>query len=226
MSSSKAPHLVVVEDEPVTRTLLAAYLEREGFRISQAADGPAMRRALPADLVLLDVDLPGEDGFHLARELRARSDVGIIFLTRMADAVDRITGLELGADDYVVKPPDMRELMARVKNLLRRTSVLAEDLPRFQAWALDRGRQRLLSPSGESVPLTLGELHIISALVDAGGRIVPRNELVAAVGGGGKRSLDVLINRLRRKLGEGGNVVPTLILTVHGVGYQLGVEVT
>lgn len=228
-------HVLVVEDEPVTRRLLVEYLECAGYRVSSAGGGDAMRAVLrddPVDLVLLDVELPGEDGFDLASSVRAASGVGIIFVTRRADVIDRVVGLEVGGDDYIVKPPDMRELVARVKAVLRRRVPSLADparaLQRFAGWSLDRERRSLLSPRGEVLALTLGEMTILTALLEAHGRIVPRGELVKALQGAGAdgnpRSVDVLVHRLRRKLGEGGSTVPRVVLTVHNVGYRIAAE--
>jgi two-component system torCAD operon response regulator TorR len=229
-------HVLVVEDEPVTRSLLVAYLEREGYRVSPVGDGEAMRAVLeedPVDLVLLDVELPGEDGFALVSSIRAASSAGIIFVTRRADVVDRVVGLELGGDDYIVKPPDMRELVARAKAVLRRNRAApvaepARRLQRFAGWALDRERRSLVSPRGEVIAVTLGEIAILTALLAARGGIVPRGDLVEALRGAGAdgnpRSIDVLVHRLRRKLGEGGAIVPRILLTVHNVGYRIAAE--
>lgn len=220
----------------MTRSLLAAYLERAGHRVSAVEDGAQLDAVLPADLVIMDLELPGEHGFVLTRKLRASSTIPIIIVTRRAAAGDRVLGLELGADDYVVKPPEMDELLARVKNLLWRTrsstptpTTTDGEMRRFGEWALDRTRQSLVSRDEQAVPLTLAELQVLSALLDARGTIVPRSALIEALGGGSEdrsRSLDVIMNRLRRKLGEGGPVVPRIILTVHGVGYRLGVSVS
>lgn len=216
-------HIIVVEDEPVTRALYTAYLERADYRVSPVENGAQLQAALPADLVLLDLELPGDDGLRIARELRARSPIPIIIVTRRGEAIDRVLGLELGADDYLVKPPEMRELLARVKNLLWRTTRGPEPAQRFGDWTLDRARQCLVA-DGAAVPLTSAELRVLAALVDARGAIVARSVLDEMVGGG-NRSLDVIMNRLRRKLGEGGSIVARVILTVHGVGYRLGVPV-
>lgn len=256
LPSERAPwaherrRVLVVEDEPVTGALLVACLEEAGFHALLAEDGAAARAALsdgPIDLVLLDVELPGEDGFRLAPVLRARSDVGIIFVTRRAAVIDRVVGLEIGGDDYIVKPPDPRELVARVRAVLRRRDEAARaahegaasgPMPhapahaspasrRFGGWSLDHERRCLLSPRGEEVPLTGGEIAILAALLDAEGRAVARDALAEALQGAGAgghpRTLDMLVHRIRRKLGEGGAVIPRLLLTVHGVGYRIGV---
>ncbi len=225
-------HVLVVEDEPVTRELLVAYLVRAGFRVSVAEDGEQMHgrlRESPIDLVLLDIELPGESGLELVASIRAGSSAGIIFVTGRADVTDRVVGLELGADDYIVKPPNMRELAARVRAVLRRRgAALREARPeplRFGEWSLDRERRSLIAPGGEVIGLTGGELAILGALLAAGGRVMPRGELIEVLQGTGAsghgRSLDVLVHRLRRKLGEGGAIVPRILVTAHGVGYRI-----
>lgn len=227
-------HIVVVEDEPVTRALLQAYLEGAGFRVSTAADATALRVCLSAgaiDLVLLDVELPGEHGFEVAAMLRATSNVGLIFVTRRGDVVDRVAGLELGADDYVTKPPDMRELVARVRAVLRRREQPPPDpVTGFGQWRLDRARCCVTGPGAHETPLTQGELAVLLTLLEAQGRVVPRQRLVDALAGTAQafnaRTVDVLVHRLRKKLGEGGAVEPRILLTVHGVGYRVGVDVT
>jgi two-component system torCAD operon response regulator TorR len=239
MEGTAGAHVVVVEDEPVTRALFVAYLEAAGFRVSAVEDGASLRRLVAAedvDLVLLDVELPGEHGFQVGAALRATTSVGLIFVTRRADVVDRVVGLEIGADDYVTKPPEMRELLARVRAVLRRRAdarAASAPPPRFDAvtrvgsFALDRQRRCLVRLTGEEVAITQGELSILDALVEAEGRVVPREALAAALAGSAagssQRSLDVVIHRLRRKLGEGGVVEPRILLTVHGVGYRLKV---
>jgi len=235
-------HIVIVEDEPISRTLLAGYLERAGFRVSTAEDGRSMRRLLAAsdvDLVLLDVQLPGESGFALGAALRASSNVGLIFVTRRGELADRVAGLELGADDYVTKPSEMRELEARVRAVLRRRAARQEPAPpprepggveRFGSWALDRDRRCLVSPAAEEIALSAGEIAILGEIVRAKGRVVARQTLVGALAGAPaestSRSLDVLVHRLRRKLGEVGSAPTSILLTVHGVGYRLGVDVS
>ncbi|WP_428264932.1 response regulator [Haliangium sp.] len=229
-------HVLVVEDEPVTRALLVAYLERAGYRVSPAVDGDAMRAVLrddPAELILLDIGLPGEDGFELASSTRAASGPGIIFVTRRADIIDRVVGLELGGDDYIVKPPDMRELLARVKAVLRRRGAPPPPRPapavqRFAGFSFDRERRSLVSPRGEVIALTTGEMTILIALLEAGGRVVPRGEIIKALqtagANGSTRSLHVLVHRLRAKLGEGGAIAPRILLTVRHVGYRIAAE--
>ena len=223
-----AAHIVVVEDEPVTRALLKAYLEGAGFRVSSAEDATTLRVLLrneDVDLVLLDIELPGEHGLQIGATLRATSNVGLIFVTRRGDVADRVRGLELGADDYIAKPPDMRELVARVRAVLRRRENGARDGTQLGTFRFDRGRCCLVGAAGEETALTLGESAVLVRLLEAQGKVVPRAVLVealsAAVHGSNARSVDVLVHRLRRKLGEGGSVEPHILLTVHGVGYRV-----
>lgn len=224
-------HIVVVEDEPVTRTLLTRHLESAGYRVSPAEDARSLRAVLgvgDVDLVLLDVELPGEHGFQIGAVLRATSNVGLIFVTRRADVLDRVVGLELGADDYITKPPDMRELVARVRAVLRRREKTARPLTRFGGFHLDRARCCLIDRAGSETALTRGEIAILVPLLEATGRVVRRPELAEALAAAAQtsneRSVDVLVHRLRRKLGEGGSVEPRVLLTVHGVGYRLVVD--
>jgi two-component system torCAD operon response regulator TorR len=219
-------HVVIVEDEPVTRALVKAHLEQAGYRVTAAELGAELRallRAEPIDLVVLDIELADAHGFQLGAELRATSNVGLIFLTRRTDVVDRVVGLEIGADDYVTKPVDMRELVARVRAVLRRRS--ADTTVRLGEWQYDRERCCLVGARGDEKPLTQGEQTLLVALLDAKGRVVLRqtlaDALAAAVDATSARSVDVLVHRLRKKLGEGGNLDPRILLTVHGVGYRL-----
>jgi len=236
------PAVIVVEDEPVTRALLSGCLSAAGLAVTAfaGASGLAAHEALDAvDLFLLDIELPDGDGFALGEWLRARSEAGIIYLTRRADARDRVRGLDLGGDDYIVKPPDLDELLARVRAVLRRrrphaSLAVPADAPAdaplaFAGWRFDPRAFTLLAPTGAAAALTPGEASVLGLLAGAGGRAVSREALSQALAGepgSNPRSLDVLVHRLRKKLGEGGNVAPRILLTVHGVGYRLGVEVT
>lgn len=223
-------HILVVEDEPTGRATLAGYFETEGYRVTETEDGEQMRAAFAngdVDLVMLDIRLPGEDGLSLLREIRTGSDVGVIMVTSKADDVDRIVALELGADDYVVKPFNPRELLARTKNLLRRTTAapaLAEqgDVQRFAGWIFDGSRRRLESPDGEDVRLTRGEFELLAALIAHPGRVHSRDSLLDYIShrewAPSDRTIDVLVGRLRRKI-EPDPRNPTFIRTVHGVGY-------
>lgn len=229
-------HIVVVEDEPVTRAKLVGYFEREGYTVSEAADGDEMHEALSgreADLVLLDINLPGEDGLFLTRWLRGQdADVGIILVTGRTDEVDRIVGLEMGADDYVTKPFNYRELLARAKNLLRRATSARRSRPtggdiRFSGWHFDLRTRRLTSPAGGKVELTRAEFELLAAFVKNPGVVMNRDRLLDNVShrkwDPNDRTIDVLVRRLRQKI-EVDPTRPEIILTAHGEGYLLAAE--
>ncbi len=229
-------HIVVVDDEPEIRRLVQDYFEPQGYRVTTAANGEALRRVLAndhVDLVILDLLLPGEDGLELARALGTESDVGIIILTGQGEVVDRVVGLEIGADDYVAKPFELRELLARVRSVLRRITPASPAVPasedranevaRFVDWRLEFGARRLVSPEGEEVPLTTAEFGLLSALVKSPNQVLSRDRLLDLVHRPGTerfdRSIDVLILRLRRKI-EAHPQRPALIKTVRGGGYM------
>ncbi len=228
-------HILVVDDDPRIRQMLTRYFEQEGYRVSVAAEGAAMRAQLnsrPIDVILLDVVMPGEDGLTLAREIRAKSEVGIIMLTGRDEVLDRVVGLEVGADDYVTKPFHLREVLARVKSLLRRrkpaldqagkSAETGTDVIRFDGWLLDIARRRLVSPSGEDVPLTTGEFDLLSALAKHPGRVFTRETLMDFTRGRSLRAFDRTIDgqiaRLRKKI-ESDPKFPTIVKSVRGVGY-------
>jgi DNA-binding response OmpR family regulator len=231
-----AVHILVVDDDQRIRQMLTRYFEQEGYRISVAADGPAMRAQLndSVDLVLLDVVMPGEDGLTLAREIRASSDVGIIMLTGRDDVLDRVVGLEVGADDYIAKPFHLREVMARVRSVLRRrsprpdqasraaASMDNDEVIRFDGWRLDAGRRQLFSPKGETVALTTGEFDLLAALVKHPGRVFGRDALMDLTRGRTReafdRTIDAQVARLRKKI-EIDPKNPALVKSVRGVGY-------
>lgn len=232
-SKQRAPtknHILVVEDDATSRITLAGYFEKEGFRVTEAEDGDAMRDAFAAgdvDLVMLDIRLPGDDGLTLLKEIRQKSDIGVIMVTGRSDDVDRVVALEIGADDYVVKPFNPRELLARAKNLLRRTEAarLADRDARvrhFAGWTLDLDMRRLVSETGEDVRLTRGEFELLAALTAHPGRVLTRDNLLDYLNhrewDPSDRTVDVLIGRLRRKI-EDDPKDPSMIVTVHGVGY-------
>jgi len=233
----EAPLVLIIEDEAATRSLLAAYFQSAGFMVAEAENGQQARDSLirqPPDLVLLDIELPDEDGFSIARSIREISNVGIIIVTNRANEDDRVFGLETGGDDYVTKPPNPRELLARARNLLRRTHPskmrLAEGtIRRFDGWTMDLARRRLIDPQGQEVRVTRGEFELLALLVRSGGRVVTRDQLIDAVSGTDRspsdRTIDVLVSRLRRKMGDGG-AKPRLILTEKGLGYRLGVDIS
>lgn len=233
MSIAQRAHVLVVEDEPVTRAKLAAHLTAEGFQVSEAADARDMRAIIARqtpDVVLLDINLPDESGLILARDLRAKSAVGIILVTARQDETDRIVGLELGADDYITKPFNPRELAVRVRNLIRRVAPTlaaerqASGVFTFAGWKLDCDSRQLLSPTGEAVRLTRGEFDVLAALARNPGRALTRDQLLDLTQHDGEavidRTIDVLVGRLRRKI-EQDPKHPAIIMTVHGIGYRL-----
>ena len=232
-------HLLVVDDDPDIRQTLHDYLEDFGYRVSLAEDGAAMRRVLEADkidLVVLDLNLPGEDGFTLAAYLRQTTRAGIIFLTGSGDRVNEVVGLELGADDYISKPCDLRHLVARIRAVLRRvkaatTPVSADDgetIP-FGGWRLNVRSRKLTSPNGDAVPLTTAEFDLLAVFASRPNRVLSRDQLLELIHGREwtpyDRSIDNQISRLRRKLNDDPRN-PTLITSVRGVGYMFAVERT
>jgi two-component system OmpR family response regulator len=227
-----SPHILIVDDDREIRDLLGRFLEKHGCRVTTVADGRAMRAALDdwsIDLIVLDLMLPGDDGLTLCRELRAHSTTPIIMLTAMSEETDRIVGLEMGADDYLPKPFNPRELLARIKAVLRRAGERAEAPPvsdgqevRFAGWALDLARRRLLAPDGMSVSLTAGEFELLVAFVDHPQRVLSRDQLLDFTRGRSAapfdRSVDIQVSRLRRKI-EANSDEPEMIKTVRGGGY-------
>jgi two-component system, OmpR family, response regulator len=226
-------HILVVDDQKEICEVVQQYLSSEGYRVSVANDGGGMRRAMgqaEVDLVILDLMLPGEDGLTLARQLREESTVGIIILTGRGETVDRIIGLEMGADDYLPKPFHLRELLARVKSVLRRASSRAQkEKPsgararaRFAGWHLDLSTRELVSPDGGEVRLTTGEFDLLAAFVNNANQVLSRDRLLDLArnreAGPFDRTIDVQVGRLRRKL-EDDPQNPSLIKTVRGTGY-------
>lgn len=230
--------ILVVDDEQDICDYLSDYLKGQGFAVRTANDGAQMRDRLaesPADLVILDVMMPGEDGLSLTRYLRQNSDVAIIILTGREDEVDRIVGLELGADDYLHKPVSARELVARVKTILRRTQKagggLADDeaaIREFAGWRFDRIARRLVNPKGRDVALTTMEFNLLTALTDHPNEVLNRDVLLETLQHRSwepyDRSIDVLVGRLRGKI-EADPKKPKLIKTVRGEGYVLAAAV-
>ena len=227
-------HVLLVEDDEVTRAKLSGYLEAAGYRVSEASDGQEMWSALagdPVDLLILDINLPGEDGLDLTRQVRGKSDIGIILVTGRTEDVDRIVGLEIGADDYLTKPFNPRELLARSKNLLRRTGLAASAdgaLKSFAGWQFHTRTRRLTSPGGDKVPLTRAEFELLSAFVERAGMVLSRDRLLTCVTHRSwepsDRTIDVLVRRLRKKI-EADPKDPELIVTAHGEGYVFAAEV-
>jgi two-component system OmpR family response regulator len=225
-------HILVVDDQKEICDVVQEYLTGEGYRVSTANDGGGMRRVLGqshVDLVILDLMLPGEDGLTLARGLRDESGIGIIILTGRGETVDRIIGLEMGADDYLPKPFHLRELLARVKSVLRRVqsrmgepSQTTRSHARFAGWSLDLSSRELTSPAGQEVRLTTGEFDLLAAFVNNPNQVLSRDRLLDLArnreAGPFDRTIDVQVGRLRRKL-EDDPQNPSLIKTVRGSGY-------
>jgi two-component system, OmpR family, response regulator len=235
---SESTHILVVDDDRDIRTLLSEYLEKNGFRTSAVADGKGMRRVLDqvhVDLIVLDVMLPGEDGLQLCRELRQKSQLPVIMLTALGDDVDRIVGLEVGADDYLAKPFNPRELLVRIRAVLRRTIHAPRDpLPtevrgyRFGQWRLDTTSRTLTRNDGTTSALTGAEFRLLAILLAHGNRVLSRTQLMELIRGRDAepfdRSIDVRISRLRQALGDDARS-PQIIKTVYGEGYVIGVAV-
>jgi len=234
----RTPHILVVDDHKDIRDLLARYLARHELRVTAAADAAEARRALShasIDLVVLDIMMPGEDGLSLCRHLRESTRIPVILLTAMAEETDRVVGLEIGADDYVTKPFAPRELLARIKAVLRRTHSLPPDREpagrgklRFERWTLDLDRRELVDEDGVLTPLSTGEFRLLAALVEHPGRVLSRDQLLDLTRGRAAapfdRSVDNQVSRLRRKL-ERDPRNPALIKTVWGGGYCFAAEV-
>ena len=224
------PHVLIVEDERDIRDPLASYLAKNGFRVSKASDAAAAREIVAAhaiDIALIDIMMPAEDGLSLTGFLRATSKTPVILLTARAEETDRIVGLELGADDYVTKPFSPRELVARIKAVLRRTSdgrVKAPDADAyaFADWVLRTGERELVDKEGRAVPLSTGEYNLLLALVTHPKRVLTRDQLLDLSQqrdmGAFERSIDNHISRLRKKV-EANLAKPKLIKTVWGGGY-------
>ena len=230
-------HLAVVDDEAEITQLLASYLAAHGFRVSQLHSGRALLELMhtdPAALVLLDLGLPGEDGFAIARKLREHWQCGLVIVTGRGDAVDKVVGLEVGADDYVTKPFELRELLARVKAVLRRLtpgqapaampSAHANHGFRFAGLTFDTQARRLLDRDGREIALTTGEFELLAVLVRNPGRVLSRDFLIGETrgreAGPFDRTIDVLVGRLRRKI-EADPEDPQVVKSVRGAGYIL-----
>ena len=242
--SSAATHIAVVDDEVDITELLAGYLRSHGYRVTPLHNGRSLLELMPGDppaLVLLDLGLPGEDGFSIARQLREHWRCGLVIVTGRGDSVDKIVGLEVGADDYVTKPFDLRELLARVKAVLRR--VAPADPPpseggagapassptprgrlRFAGWQLELDARRLIADGGQEVALTTGEFELLRTFAQHPGRVLSRDFLLEQTRGRESgpfdRTIDVQVGRLRRKL-EADAENPQIIKSVRGAGYIL-----
>lgn len=237
---TESAQILIVDDDPRVRKLLVSYFEEQGFGTTQAEDGPTLRACLEQgniDLIMLDIGLPGEDGLTLAREVRGKSAVPIIIITGKGDVVDRVVGLELGADDYITKPFHLREVLARVRSVLRRSPPTAEDQDAFApvratnetgktltfaGWRLDLTTRDLRSPDGEPVALTTAEFDLLTAFAASSNRPLSRDTLMDRTRGRDwtpfDRSIDTQVARLRKKVEPDPNN-PQLIKTVRGLGY-------
>jgi two-component system OmpR family response regulator len=232
------PHILLVDDERSIRDPLASYLSKNGLRISKAENAEAARKLLAAyaiDLILLDIMMPGEDGLALCAHIRATSGVPVILLTARAEETDRIVGLEIGADDYVVKPFSPRELLARIKTVLRRAGERPSrrsgkdgEAYAFGPWVLRAAERELIDAEGVAVPLSTGEYNLLLALVTHPRHVLSRDQLLDLAQGrelaAFERSIDNAVSRLRRKI-EANPKAPALIKTVWGGGYSLAADV-
>lgn len=235
--SSAEAHILVVDDDTQIRQLAAKLLREHGYRVSTARDGREMKKALDTssvDLVILDVMLPGGNGFDLCRDLRSRASTPVIMLTALGTDTDRIVGLEIGADDYLVKPFNPRELLARINAVLRRTrgnetAAGNPHLANFDGWSLDTRRRELSNPDGVIVDLSTGEYDLLLTFLDYPQRVLTRDQLMDGakhrIATGFDRAIDIQVSRLRKKLGstEDGQ---SIIKTIRGTGYMFVPAVT
>ena len=231
-------HILIVDDDAEIRSLLSNYLQKNGYRTTSVAEGKGMLTALDSgrvDLIVLDLMLPGDDGLVLCRNLRVRSDIPVIMLTARGEDMDRILGLEMGADDYLPKPFNPRELLARIKSILRRAKALpgnreidAAARVNFAGWALDAISRQLVSPQGMVVPLSGSEYRLLQIFLNHPNRILSRDQLMDLMRGRGtdpfERSIDVQVSRLRHRLADDAKE-PAIIKTVRGEGYILSAQV-
>jgi len=234
----RTPHILIVDDHREIRDLLAKFFEKNGLRVSAANGGAEMRQVLRAaavDLIVLDIMMPGEDGLALCRQLRQTSDVPIVLLTAVSEETDRIVGLELGADDYVTKPFNPRELLARVRAILRRVAAVPQPATdaerkryRFGPWVLDVPRHALLDGEGNESALGTAEFRLLQALVTRAGAVLTRDQLLDITAGRTPqmfdRSIDNLVSRLRKRI-ERDPQQPAIIRTIWGEGYMFAAEV-
>lgn len=226
--------ILVVDDDLQLRELLVGYLGDNGYVVRAVPDAAALREVLavwPCDLLILDLMLPGEDGLSICRALRARSRLPILMLTARGDELDRIVGLEMGADDYLPKPFHPRELLARIRSILRRAEghdAHAAARLHFGGWTLDLGARHLIDAEGVVTPLSSGEFRLLSALAEHPHRVLSRDQLMEALAGKEQgpfdRTVDVMISRLRRRLGDDGRE-PRFIKTLRNEGYVLAQNV-
>jgi len=235
---AKQDHILVVDDDAEIRGLLREYLQKNGYRVTVVADGKGLWSAMAVaspDLIVLDLMLPGEDGFSLCRTLRARSSLPVIMLTARGEETDRIVGLEMGADDYLAKPFSPRELLARIRSVLRRTRSLPDNLApetisafRFGGWTLDAATRNLTAPDGVVIPLSGTEYRLLRIFLAHPNRVLTRDQLIDLMSsrdaGAFDRAIDVQVSRLRHRLGDDAKE-PAIIKTVRGEGYVLAATV-
>lgn len=238
---SNSTHILVVDDDERICNLLVRYMQRQGYKMSAVRSGEELRRFLgneTPDIIILDLMLPDADGLDLAREIRNQTNIAIIMVTARGETVEKIVGLETGADDYIVKPFDNRELLARVRSISRRLKAGPEkpqtylhkgDIAEFAGWTFDLTAYELVSPEGKIIPLTSYEYKLLSALVLSGNRVMKRDYLLNLVAerewNPDNRSVDVLIGKLRKKL-EKNPGEPAIIKTIRGTGYKFTAQVT
>jgi two-component system OmpR family response regulator len=236
---TQRPHIVVVDDDQQIRELLSQVLDQYGFSTRAVADGRELSRALaeqPADLIVLDLMLPGDDGLSICRELRTRSATPVIMLTARGESVDRVVGLEVGADDYVAKPFDPRELVARIRTVLRRASTAPGSATQtrlrgwsFDGWTFDAVRRELRDPEGAIVALSSLEFRLLELLLQHANQVLTRDRIMEATAGRPadpfERRIDIAISRLRARLRDDGRE-PRLIKTVRNRGYVLTAEIS
>ena len=224
------PHILLVEDEEVTRFNLRSLFEAEGYQVSEAVDGETMDEQLQKNsinLVIMDINLPGKNGLILAKELKKNSNLGLIFLTGRDSDIDKVLGLEIGADDYLTKPFNPQELTIRARNILNRINQSAneveDDIIKFNSWILDCQARKLTSPTGEVMSIPRGEFRALRLLIKHAGQIVTRQQLIKEMTGrdlrSNDRTVDVTIRRLRKHFEIDENS-PELINTIHGEGYR------
>ena len=235
--TQNAANLLIIEDEPITRAQLAAHFEKEGYRVftrESAEDIEPLISDEDIDICLIDINLPGKDGLVLTRELRTHSDIGIILVTGKGEQIDRIIGLESGADDYVTKPFDPRELLSRVRSLLWRVKAQERQKDKglkrsFEGWTLDLNKRQLVTPDNELQPLSAGEFHLLLALIESAGEVLTRDELMNKIRNRewypDDRYIDVLVGQVRRKFRQYAPDT-TFISTIHGTGYLFAPVVT
>jgi len=223
-------HILIVEDEEVTRFNLRNLFEAEGYVVFEATDGESMDQQLQnhtMNLIIMDINLPGKNGLLLARELASNKDLGLIFLTGRDSDIDKVLGLEIGADDYLTKPFNPRELTIRARNILNRIATTSTDSENavitFNKWILDGNSRKMTSPTGDVISIPRGEYRALHLLIENAGQIVTRQELIKEMTGrdlrSNDRTVDVTIRRLRKHF-ESVDGSPELINTIHGEGYR------